>query len=102
MKKITRIWHGITKAEHADEYLAYVEATGLKDYKTVEGNLSVKLLRSIDGDQCHFLTVTEWDSYESIKKFAGADFEKAKYYPEDEKYLLKKEEKVRHYETFEY
>ena len=34
--------------------------------------------------------------------FAGADFEKARYYPEDEKYLLKFEENVAHYETFEY
>ncbi|MCH8872269.1 hypothetical protein IH824_05785 [candidate division KSB1 bacterium] len=48
------------------------------------------------------MTITEWDSYESIKKFAGADFEKARYYPEDEKYLLKFEENVAHYETFEY
>ena len=48
------------------------------------------------------LTITEWDSYESIKKFAGADFEKARYYPEDEKYLLKFEDNVAHYETFEY
>ena len=102
MKKITRMWHGITKTEHADEYLKYVEDTGLSDYKNVDGNLSAKILRRIDGNICHFLTITEWDSYESIKKFAGADFEKAKYYPEDEKYLLKFEENVAHYETFEY
>ena len=54
MKKITRIWHGITKAEHADEYLKYVEDTGMKDYKTVNGNISAKLLRRIEGDICHF------------------------------------------------
>ncbi|HEY4156078.1 MAG TPA: antibiotic biosynthesis monooxygenase [Puia sp.] len=102
MKKITRVWHGITKAEHADEYLKYVEDTGLKEYKTVPGNISTKLLRRIDGDVCHFLTVTEWDSYESIKKFSGPDYQKAKYYPEDKKYLLFFEEDVFHYETFEY
>ena len=49
----------MTKAEHADEYLKYVESTGMKDYKMVEGNLSAKLLRRIDRDICHFLTVTE-------------------------------------------
>jgi len=37
---------------------------------------------------------------ESIQKFAGNDYEKAKYYPEDEKYLLEFEEKVNHYETY--
>ncbi|MEJ7679765.1 MAG: hypothetical protein WKG06_18300 [Segetibacter sp.] len=39
---------------------------------------------------------------ESIKKFAGNDYEKARYYPEDEKYLLEFEENVTHWETFEY
>jgi hypothetical protein len=46
--------------------------------------------------------VTEWDSYDSIKKFAGNYFQKAKYYPADKKYLLEFEENVVHYETFEY
>jgi heme-degrading monooxygenase HmoA len=102
IKKITRIWHGVTNAIHADEYLKYVEDTGMKEYRRIKGNLSAKLLRSIDGNQCHFLTVTEWDSYESIKKFAGDDYQKAKYYEEDGKYLLEFEEHVVHYETFEY
>ena len=102
MKCITRIWHGTTKADHADEYLKFVEDTGLKDYKTVKGNLSVRLLRRIEGDICHFLTVTEWESIESIKGFAGEEYQLAKYYPGDEKYLLALEKHVVHYETFEY
>ncbi len=44
---ITRIWHGRTKAEHADEYLQFVTETGVADYKSVEG------------DDCHFWTVTK-------------------------------------------
>ena len=102
MKKITRIWHGKTKAVYADEYLHYVEATGMKEYRNIPGNLSAKLLRKIDREICHFLTVTEWDSYDSIKAFAGDDYQKAKYYPEDKNYLLEFEDEVVHYETFEY
>ena len=102
MKKITRTWHGRTRTEHADEYLEFLERSGVPDYAKTEGNLSVKILRRIEGDVCHFWTVTEWDSVESIKKFAGEDFEKAKYYPEDRNYLLEFEPTVTHYETFEY
>lgn len=102
MTKITRIWHGITKAEHADEYLEYVEATGIIDYRNVPGNLSTKILRRVVGEVCHFYTVTEWDSYASIQEFAGKDYEKARYYKEDKQYLLEFEENVRHFETFEY
>ncbi len=35
---------------------------------------------------------------ESVKKFAGKNYAKAKYYPEDEKYLLEFEPEVEHYE----
>ena len=102
MPNITRIWHGITKAEAADEYLTFLERSGVQDYAKIEGNLSVKVLRRIDGNVCHFWTVTEWDSFDSIKKFAGDDLEKAKYYPEDSEYLLEFEPRVSHCETFEY
>jgi hypothetical protein len=37
---------------------------------------------------------------EVIKNFASEDFEKAKYYPIDNDYLLEFEEKVQHYEVF--
>lgn len=99
---ITRIWHGITKVEHADEYLKYIEETGIAEYRNISGNLSAKILRRIDGDICHFLTVTEWVSFESIKNFAGEDYEKAKYYEGDKQFLLEFEENVVHYETFIY
>jgi len=99
---ITRIWHGITKVEHADEYLDFLEQSGVSDYKSTDGNLSVEILRRIDVDKCHFWTVTKWDGYESIKKFAGEDFEKAKYYPEDKNYLLEFEPNVIHCETFSF
>ncbi len=97
---ITRIWHGKTKATDADVYLKYVQETGLKDYLATVGNISAKILRKIDGDICHFCTITEWKDIESIKKFAGNDYEKARYYTEDKKYLLEFEETVSHYETY--
>jgi heme-degrading monooxygenase HmoA len=80
--------------------LEYLKKTGLKDYVACLGNISAKVLRKIEGDICHFYTITEWESIESIKNFAGEDYEKARYYPEDKKYLLEFEETVNHYETF--
>jgi len=97
---ITRIWHGKTLSEHADEYLNYVRETGIKDYLNTPGNLSAKILRRIEGNICHFWTITEWRDFESIIGFAGNDYEKARYYDGDKKFLLEFEEKVIHYETF--
>jgi heme-degrading monooxygenase HmoA len=61
-KIITRIWHGKTKIEHADEYLEYIYQTGVPDYKSIPGNLGVQVWRKKEGKICHFWTVTRWDS----------------------------------------
>lgn len=99
---ITRIWHGVTLARHADNYLQYLEASGISDYKNTPGNLGVQVLRRLENDRCHFWTVTRWDSYESIKGFAGEQYEQARYYPEDAQYLLGFEPTVLHCETFDF
>ncbi len=96
---VLRIWHGMTKAEDADRYADLVKRTGVKDYRATPGNRAVYLLRRIEGDRAHFLTVTLWDSYEAIRRFAGDDVEKAHYYPEDKDFLLEFEPKVTHYEV---
>ena len=97
---ITRLWHGRTKLEDADTYLAYIIQTGIAEYTCTPGNLSAKVLRRTEGEFCHFITISEWDSYESIKNFVGEDFENAKYYDEDKKFLVEFEQKVIHYETY--
>ena len=97
---IARIWHGVTAAAKADEYLAYLHQTGIPDYQETAGNLGVYVLRRIEADQAHFQLMSLWESFDAIKRFAGADFEKARYYPEDEAFLLELEPQVTHYEVF--
>jgi heme-degrading monooxygenase HmoA len=95
---IARFWRGITPKSKADEYLAYLEATGLKEYRVTEGNRGVYVFRRIENDRAIFLLLSLWDSYDAIKRFAGPDLEKAVYYPEDKKFLLELEPNVVHYE----
>jgi heme-degrading monooxygenase HmoA len=99
-KVITRIWHGTTLADHADAYLKFLLSKGTKDYESTPGNLSIHVWRSFEDNKAHFYTVTTWDSFESIKKFAGEDVEKAFYYPEDKNFLLEFEPQVKHHETY--
>lgn len=96
---IMRTWHGITDASKADEYLDYLNRTGVAEYRATQGNLGVYVLRRIDGNSAHFLLLTLWESEEAIKRFAGAEMEKAKYYPEDEQFLLELEPTVTHYDV---
>jgi heme-degrading monooxygenase HmoA len=98
---IARSWHGVTPAAKADEYLAYLNRTGIPDYKATEGNRGVYVLRRIEGEHAHFLLISLWDSYDAIRKFAGDNYEIAHYYPEDDEFLLEKESTVLHYEVLD-
>ena len=48
VQTITRVWHGVTRAEHADAYLEYIVATGIEDYKKTDGNLGVEFESQFD------------------------------------------------------
>jgi hypothetical protein len=41
--------------------------------------------------------LTLWESEEAIERFAGPEIERARYYPEDEEFLLELEPTVTHY-----
>lgn len=97
---ITRVWHGRTSLQDADRYLDFLLNKGTSDYKKIKGNLSVRVWRRLAKDCSHFYTVTEWENIDAIKQFAGVDYEKAVYYPEDNGVLLEFEENVVHYESW--
>ena len=99
---IARIWHGRTPADKGDAYLAFLIARAVPDYKSVPGNKSVRILRRNDEGVSHFLIITDWESREAIESFAGADIDRAKYYPEDQDFLLDFEPKVIHYDLHSY
>ena len=96
---IARTWHGVTLAARADAYDAYLTQTGVRDCRATPGNLGVYVLRRIEGDRAHFLFVSLWESYDAIRVFAGDEYERAVYYPEDHKFLLELEPHVIHYEV---
>jgi hypothetical protein len=46
----------------------------------------------------HFLNLTFWDDFDAIKRFAGEDDGRARYYDFDPEYLIEMEPHVEHYE----
>ena len=96
---IARIWRGVTPRSKSRRYLRYLKATGVKDYRRTPGNLGVTILVRHSGDETEFVIISLWKSMNAIKKFAGDDVEKARYYPEDREFLLELEPKVKHYEV---
>ena len=97
---IARLWHGRTKRDLADDYVAFLERRAIPDYQSVPGNRAVYILRRFEGDEAHFEILTLWDSLDAIARFAGSDVTLAKYYPEDKDFLLELEPRVRHFDAF--
>jgi len=96
---IARSWDGLTAATHADEYADYVRRTGVTDLAATDGNLGVYLLRRREGDRARFRVLSLWESMEGVRRFAGDDPERARYYPEDARFLLSLEPHVEHFEV---
>jgi hypothetical protein len=97
---ITRVWHGRTRAADADAYLTFLKEKGVLDYLATPGIQDVRIGRSIEGPVAHFYTISTWRDLAAIRAFAGEPVDKARYYPEDERFLLEFEPTVIHYETF--
>jgi heme-degrading monooxygenase HmoA len=97
---IARIWRGWVRTEDVAEYVAYIEDTGIAEYTKTPGNRGAQMLtRDLGDGRSEVLTLSWWDSLETIAGFAGEDIDVAKYYPEDERFLVDREDRVQHFEV---
>jgi heme-degrading monooxygenase HmoA len=95
---IARLWRGSTTVEDADRYLDYLRATGLAEYAGTAGHRETITLRRRHDGRAEFLLVSLWDSMDAVRAFAGADPERAVFYPDDERFLVERDEQVTHFE----
>jgi len=98
---IARIWRGVVEATDADAYADYMLETGVPGYTSTPGNRGVYMLRRISEAGCEFVMVSLWSSMDDVRAFAGDDVEQAVFYPEDDKFLVERDLRVRHYEVVE-
>ncbi|MGD8898343.1 MAG: DinB family protein [Acidobacteriota bacterium] len=96
---LARSWDGETRVQDADEYVEYLRRTGVADLASTDGNLGVFVLRREDVDRASFRLLSLWESEDAIRGFAGDDPERARYYPDDERFLLALTPGVEHYEV---
>jgi hypothetical protein len=96
---IARIWHGAVPLSKAEKYLALMNTIALPEYRATQGNRGAWCLHRTESDQLHIQMFTFWEDVESIRRFAGEDYAKAKYYDFDPDYLIEMEPFVQHYEV---
>ena len=94
---IARIWKGAVRKQDGDAYADYMQKTGIAGYASTPGNRGVWMLRRDIDELTEFLMFTLWDSLDSVKAFAGPDWQREGVIPADELPLLD-ETILHHYE----
>jgi heme-degrading monooxygenase HmoA len=97
---IARLWHGAVPATKSEEYLNRMRKVALPDYKSISGNRGAFCLHRMEGVVAHFQMLTFWEDVDAIKRFAGEDFQLAKYYEFDRAFLVELEPNVLHYTVY--
>jgi heme-degrading monooxygenase HmoA len=100
---ISRIWHGYTMHENADLYEKLLKEeifVGIRG-RNIPGFREIQLFRRGLGQEVEFITVMWFDSLESVRIFAGEDYEVAVVPPKARAVLSRFDERSQHYEVRE-
>jgi len=97
---VLREWRAEIRRELKDEYVEYVRSTGIAEYRALPGNLgAVVATRDLDEERSEIITLSWWTDNKAIQAFAGEDISVARYFPEDDRFLLTRPRLVHHYES---
>jgi heme-degrading monooxygenase HmoA len=97
---IGRIWHGWTTPQNADTYEALLKEeiiTGIEN-RQISGFQGIQLFRREVGGEVEFVTIMWFDSLESVREFAGEDYEQAVVPPKARAVLSHFDDRSQHYE----
>jgi hypothetical protein len=100
---ICRIWHGWTTRANAQPYEALLRSeifAGITA-RRIAGFRGIDLLRHDGPEEVGFVTVMWFDSLESVREFAGPDYEVAVVPPEARLLLERFDNRSAHYDVVE-
>jgi hypothetical protein len=98
---ISRIWHGWTTPANADAYETLLKEeifVGIAN-RQIAGYRGIHLLRRDLGDEVEFVTIMWFDSLDSVRVFAGDDYEVAVVPPAARAVLAHFDARSQHYEV---
>jgi uncharacterized protein len=96
---ILRLWKGRATREKAVEYVQYATTKVFPALEEIEGHRGAYLLRRVLNDATEFVVLTLWQSMEAVRRFAGANPEKAVVEPGARAILTSFDDSVTHFEV---
>lgn len=96
---MARYWRGRIRSSDVDGYAHYVRRTGIAGHRATPGNLGSMMLVRPERGAAEVVVISLWKSAEAIRSFAGDDPEAAVFYPEDDRFLVDRDLRARHYQV---
>jgi heme-degrading monooxygenase HmoA len=94
---VARQWRARATPDGARAYEAHFRSAVLADLAAVDGWLGAQLLVREDGDEMELVTLVWFESLDAVRRFAGADPERAVVAPEARRVLSSFDDRVTHY-----
>jgi hypothetical protein len=83
---IARIWRGRVKRDRAAEYQKYNYEFGIKPLMAIA--MGVQAFREDRETETEFVTISYWESVESMSRFTGGDPTQIHHLPRDAEFLI--------------
>jgi heme-degrading monooxygenase HmoA len=96
---IVRMWRGRAAKHRPDDYKRHFEKLVLPELHALPGFLGAMLLRREVAEGFEFLVVSQWESLDAVKVFAGDNYERAVVDPGAAATLETFDKTVSHYEV---
>lgn len=93
------MWRGWTSPANADAYERFLREHMFPSMQHVPGFAGAELLRHEDGGDVAFVTITRFESLDSVRAFAGEDYERAVIEPEARALLSRHDERSEHFDV---
>ena len=98
---ISRHWTCVTDPDAGDAYEDYLRTKMFPSFAEIPGFVSATILRREHDEGPAFRIVTEWDSMDAIRAFAGDDVETAVVPEAAQVMMIRFDRRVVHYEVRE-
>ncbi|MBI4964050.1 MAG: antibiotic biosynthesis monooxygenase [Desulfomonile tiedjei] len=98
---ISRHWKGVAKPGQADNYIHHLKTDTFPKLLGIDGFVKASILTRPVEQGTEFLIVTEWESIEAIKAFAGEKADVAVVPQVVQDMMVDYDRQVRHYEITE-
>jgi len=96
--QIVRVWGGFGTNDGVDRYcLEHFSNSVLPHLRSIDGFVEVKVMTRESLGETEVVVATTWDSIESVKAFAGDDYEKAVVEPIVGQLLSRFDDRVAHF-----